>query len=214
MRVASRPSLLLAVGLMAGSSLLLADTLVMRDGKRIEGTLIGVRGDTIEFETSGWSRRTERFDRADVRRIEIDSYGSNSNGNRDDNYGGSSSSGYGRPSGMRQRTVYVEAARPWTDTGIEVRSGDTVYFEATGKVRWGKDRNDGPGGEGGSHTNPNRPIPDRPGAALIGRVGGDPFFIGKDEGPIRMRTRGRLELGINDDYLQDNSGQFRVTVYY
>lgn len=213
MRVAFRPSLLLAVGLMAGSSLLLADTLVLRDGKRVEGTLIGVRGDTIEFETSGWSRRTERFDRQDVRRIEIDSYGSNRDDDRDDRYGGSST-GYGRPSGLRQRTVYVEAARAWTDTGIEVRSGDTVYFEATGKVRWGKDRNDGPGGEGGSHKNPNRPIPDRPGASLIGRVGGDPFFVGKEEGPIRMRARGRLELGINDDYLQDNSGQFRVTIYY
>lgn len=218
MRVAFRPFLLLAGSLLAGSSWLLADTLILRDGKRVEGTLVGVRGDTIEFETSGWSRRTERYQRDEVRRIELDSYG-NSSG-RDDNYGSSSgstsgSTGYGRPSGLRQRTVYVTANTAWTDTGIELRNGDTVYFEASGKIRWGKDRNDDAGGERGSPRNPNRPIPDRAGAALIGRLGGDdPFFIGKEEGPIRVRGRGRLQLGVNDDFLQDNSGQLRVTVYY
>jgi hypothetical protein len=25
---------------------------------------------------------------------------------------------------------------------------------------------------------------------------------------------GRLSLGVNDDYLQDNSGSWRVTIYY
>jgi hypothetical protein len=29
-----------------------------------------------------------------------------------------------------------------------------------------------------------------------------------------MRESGRLFLGINDDVLADNSGNFRVTVYY
>jgi hypothetical protein len=29
-----------------------------------------------------------------------------------------------------------------------------------------------------------------------------------------MRAEGRLYLGINDDMLGDNSGAFRVTVYY
>jgi hypothetical protein len=29
-----------------------------------------------------------------------------------------------------------------------------------------------------------------------------------------MRQSGRLYLGINDEYLADNSGSFRVTVYY
>ncbi len=59
-----------------------------------------------------------------------------------------------------------------------------------------------------------RPIPSRPGAALIGRIGEDPFFIGDGGGPVRMRQSGRLYLGINDDYLADNSGHFRVTVYH
>jgi hypothetical protein len=29
-----------------------------------------------------------------------------------------------------------------------------------------------------------------------------------------MRSSGRLYLGVNDDFLADNSGNFRVTVYY
>ncbi len=37
-----------------------------------------------------------------------------------------------------------------------------------------------------------------------------------DTGPpaIRVRDGGRLYLGCNDDFLEDNSGSFRVTVYY
>ena len=74
---------------------------------------------------------------------------------------------------------------------------------------------DGPAGEGRNHYNASRPIPGRPGGALIGRIGnGDPFFIGDERGPIRMPDSGRLMLGVNDDYLQDNSGSWRVTVYY
>jgi hypothetical protein len=63
---------------------------------------------------------------------------------------------------------------------------------------------------------PGRPIPNRPAAALIGRVGetNEYFFIGDDSGPVRVRGCGRLFLGINDDFLGDNSGSFRVTVYY
>ena len=59
-------------------------------------------------------------------------------------------------------------------------------------------------------------MPNRNAAALIGRIGedGDPFFIGNDTGPIRMRAAGRLYLGINDDYLQDNTGSLRVVIMY
>jgi hypothetical protein len=107
------------------------------------------------------------------------------------------------------------AANQWTDAGVSVRAGQEVYFSSVGRTHWGKDRRDDAGGERNSPRNPSRPIPDRPAAALIGRIdNGDPFFIGKDDGPIRMRSSGRLSLGVNDDYLQDNSGDLRVTVYY
>jgi hypothetical protein len=41
-----------------------------------------------------------------------------------------------------------------------------------------------------------------------------PFFIGSDIQGIRVRGSGTLSLGVNDETLEDNSGAFRVTVYY
>ena len=187
-----------------------ADTLVLRNGRRVEGTLVGVSGDRIEFEEqSNGQPRSRTYDRYEVRRIEIDDSGA----------GGSSSSSGDQDSstsGMRERTVTVDARTDWNDTGIDVRRGQEVRFRASGQVRWGPDRSDGPGGEGGNHYNPNRPIPNRPGAALIAKVGNgaDVFFVGAEQEPISIRQSGRLYLGVNDDFLQDNSGSFRVIVYY
>lgn len=188
-----------------------ADTLVMRDGRRVQGELIAVRDGVIEFEGQRGlfgGRERIRVDRSDVARIELD----DSDRGRDSFNGG----GTGRPSGLREREVNVSAVMPWTDVGVTVRAGQAVYFSASGRVRWGPGRQDGPAGESGSPRNEARPIPSRPAAGLIGRVGeGDEiFFIGADTGAIRMRSNGRLYLGINDDMLGDNSGTFRVTIYY
>ena len=112
------------------------------------------------------------------------------------------------------KVMLVSASTAWSDSGVDVRAGQTIFFEAEGRVRWGRDRQDGPAGERNSPSNPNRPMGNRNAAALIGKIGNDLFFIGDDAGPIRMRSSGRLYLGINDDVLTDNSGNFRVVVYY
>jgi hypothetical protein len=190
----------LALGL---QSVLLADVLIFRDGRRVDGQLVAVRGDTIEFEQR--DGRVRRYDRNDVRSIQFDG---DTGGGRDDDRPG-------RP-GLRERSVAVDARRQWTDTGVDLRPGQEVAFSALGEVRWGPDRRDDAGGEKNSPFNANRPMPRRNAAALIGKVGenGDPFFIGEDRQPIRVRGGGRLFLGINDDFLQDNSGSFRVTISY
>jgi hypothetical protein len=192
-----------------GSLAAFADTLVLRNGRSYDGELVSVRNGRIEFRRD--NNRVERVSVEDVDRIEFSGRGRGSslydNDDRDRD---------GRPSGLREREVEVRASAAWTETNVEVRAGQDLWFDARGEIRWGPGRKDGPGGEGGSPRNPGRPIPSRPGASLIGKVGesGDPFFIGKDSGPIRVRGRGRLFLGINDDYLQDNSGAFRVIIYY
>ncbi len=178
---------------------LVADVLVLRDGRRVSGSLVEVRGDRIEFETS--EGRVRRYDRSDVRSILLDE------------------DGEGRPGSggaMRERTVNVDARRAWTDTGITVRNGQDVRFAAEGEVRWGPGRRDGADGERNSPHNRARPMPDRNAAALIGKIGedGDPFFIGNSRNVLRVRGSGRLFLGINDDYLQDNSGSLRVLIAY
>jgi len=187
-----------------------ADTLILRNGSRVQGELVSVRNGTIEFEErrSFGGGRTLRFDRDEVVRIEFDTYRDNTSG---------PGNSFGRPSGMRERPITVSANVAWNDTGIDVRAGQTVAFEAQGRVRWGRDRQDGPAGERNSPHNPGRPIPSRNAAALIGKIGSDSddiFFIGDDTGTMRMRGSGRLYLGINDDVLTDNSGNFRVVVYY
>jgi hypothetical protein len=189
-----------------------ADTLYLRNGQRVEGELIGFRNGQIEFEErrSFGGTRALRFDRDEVDRIDFQNsrYSNNNNNNNSSNLAG------GRPTGMREKQVTVSADVAWNDAGIEVRAGQTVYFEAQGRVRWGRDRQDGPAGERNSPSNPNRPMGNRNAAALIGKIGNDMFFIGDETGPVRMRAAGRLYLGINDDVLTDNSGNFRVVVYY
>ncbi len=188
-----------------------ADTLFLRDGSRVQGELIAIRNGQIEFEERrGFGGgRTLRFDRDEVDRIEFENrrYGGGNSNNNSNNFGG-------RPSGMRERQTIVSADVAWNDSGVDVRAGQTVYFEAQGRVRWGRDRQDGPAGERNSPSNPNRPMGNRNAAALIGRIGDDLFFIGDEAGPMRMRSSGRLFLGVNDDVLTDNSGNFRVVVYY
>ena len=187
-----------------------ADTLILRDGSRVRGELIAVRNGTIEFEErrNFGAGRTLRFDRDEVVRIEFETYRNNTGG---------SSNNLGRPTGMREKQVIVSGDVSWNDTGIDVRPGQTVYFESQGQVRWGRDRRDGPAGERNSPPNPGRPMPNRNAAALIGKIGndsGDLFFIGDETGAVRLRGSGRLFLGVNDDVLTDNSGNFRVVVYY
>jgi hypothetical protein len=191
-----------------------ADTLILRDGQRVEGELVGVRGGVIEFRERGFlgGGRVREYDRSDVRRIEIEDSGRG----RDEFDPRGGNDGGARPRGLREREIRVAAEVPFTSTGVQVREGQSLYFEAEGKVRWGKDRQDDAGGEHGSHYNANRPIPNRPGGALIGRIGegNDYFFIGNERGGTHMPGSGRLYLGINDDYLLDNSGSLRVIVYY
>lgn len=197
---------LVALGLSAG---LLADTLILRDGTRVQGRLVGVDRDTLEFEERGTGNRTviRAYHRNDVVRIEFDRGG----------YEPTAPPVPTRPSGLRERLVIVSGDVAWNDAGFDVRAGQEIWLESSGTVWWGRDRRDGPAGERNSPRNDARPMPTRNAAALIGKVGAmstDYFFIGAEQGPIRMRASGRLFLGVNDDFLDDNRGNFRVIVYY
>src|SRR5262245_49330434 len=100
---------------------LVADTLVLRNGTRIEGELLAVRNGRIEFEQRRGFGRGQRveFDRDEVVRIEFD----DPREARRDN-------GPTRPYGMRERTAIVMANTAWSDTSVDVRSGQTIYFSA------------------------------------------------------------------------------------
>lgn len=197
-----------ATAVFLAAAVLHADTLVLRDGRRVEGRLIGAGEDVIEFEERG---RMRRFARGDVRAIELESmvYGRPVEDLRP--------ARPARPRGLREREVIVSGDVPFVDAGIDVQDGQRIYFESIGTVWWRRNRKDGPAGNSREDYNPKLPLPRRPLAALIGKVGQDSsdlFFIGDDPGPIRVRGAGRLFLGVNDDYFGDNHGNFRVVVFY
>ena len=187
-------------------SALSADTLVLKDGRRIDGLLVGARDGVIEFEQKRPQGGRERLsiDRVDVVRIELDE---------------------GAPAvdaplsaagSARSRDVVVDARIAWTDAGIDVAAGQVLSFYATDRIRWAPGRRDGPDGEHNSPPGPSRPVPNERRAALIGRIGDgrEYFLIGSRREGIRMREAGRLYLGINDESLNDNAGSFRVSIRY
>jgi Ca2+-binding EF-hand superfamily protein len=116
--------------------------------------------------------------------------------------------------GTSGRTVVVDGTRRWVDTGVDVRSGETVAIQAEGTV--GLSDNDadvaGPGGSRSGRRAQGAPLPDQPAGALIARIDDSaPIFIG-DRQTFTANRSGRLYLSVNDDHLLDNRGQFRVTV--
>jgi hypothetical protein len=172
----------------------------------VQGELLGVFGREIEFEDrSGSGRRILRVPRADIARIEF----------QDDRSGNNQDAGVVIPRRLRERTVVVNSTDAWNDTGIELRAGQEVYFQTSGQVTWSPNRRVDANGTRNSKPDTDRPLPDRPSGALIGRIGErDVFFIGLDVGPYRVRANGRLYLGVNDDEMGDNAGSFRVLVSY
>ena len=113
------------------------------------------------------------------------------------------------PGGM---TIRVPANQQWTDTGINVRRGERVLFYATGDIQAGN--NISAGVAGSPVLDQSRmPLKSAAGASLIGKVGNSsPFYVGWNPNPISMNANGRLYLGINDDNVNDNSGEFTVVV--
>ena len=201
----------LALALLAATAAVSADTLVFRDGRRVDGDLVAVTGDTVEFRERRGRGRLLRVDRDEVRALELNSGSSDVHD--------AANVLPPRPRGLREKDVLVSGDVPFVDTGIDVRSGQPIYFESAGNVWWKPDERTGPAGENGSdrERDSRRPMPRRPTGALIAKVGhesADLFFVGADPGPIRVRSTGRLFLGVNDDYVQDNHGNFRVVVYY
>ena len=226
MRTANRAVVaLVALVLICGAAALSADILVLRDGTRLQGQLVSVQRGVIEFREDRGLRDSSviQVPRDEVLRIDFEqprAVDDRGRGREGEGRGmeGRGPLGRGRPNGLREREVWVSATALWTDTGLDVRDGQVVYFTTHGgDIEWRRGVRTRADGDPNAPYSPRRPIPGRPAGALIAKVGGnsgDYFFLGDDEGPVRMRTGGRLFLGINDDNLADNRGAFRVTVYF
>jgi hypothetical protein len=114
------------------------------------------------------------------------------------------------------RSVVVPSNVQWTNTGFNVSRGQYLRFEPSGEIRLstnGEDIGHAAGATTGRMA-PNATIPTIPVGALIGRVGnGQPFSIGDTTTAFDMPDNGRLFLGVNDDHVADNSGNYVVKIW-
>ena len=111
--------------------------------------------------------------------------------------------------------ITVQANQAWTNTGITVRQGRAMTFSTTGEIQLSDDPNDIANADGSKKARyaTNAPLGKVLAGALIGRIGpnGQPFPIGNMPS-ISAPASGVLFLGINDDEVRDNRGNFQVVV--
>jgi hypothetical protein len=175
-----------------------ADTVYLRDGRTVRGTVLGfingrfavrltapITPPTV-MQTPAQSANTARISgeigdivfirTRDIERVEID----------------------GRSLDEARyltRTVQVELGPNWVDTGIDLRRGERVQINASGVIVAGRTRIT-PGGL--RTTDPNAPLPRAAEGVLIGAVGNDP------NSPI-------IEIGINREFIADDDGRLYLT---
>jgi hypothetical protein len=188
---------------------------VLRNGERLEATLYDIAGThplRLSFDTPGGRRELTSND---VARIHLIRSARPQQTRAED-------TGVAAPTGeapiARRRLVNpvtrtVPANVRWTDTGIDVREGDVLHFQADGVVRLNADGTDTAHADGSDKGRrlSEGPLPGESAGALVGRIGNSqPFRIGR-EASVPMLETGRLFLGTNDDHVDDNSGEFIVT---
>lgn len=128
---------------------------------------------------------------------------------------------------MPATVIRVVPDRPWTDSGLVVKKGDSIFFTATGEVVWAtritRSSADGIKGSPGWHVGEG---------GLVGRVDDSKAFdIGARVGlfpdrharpphhpfpppPLRMPRDGKLLLGFKAFMPGENKGNFEVTIRY
>jgi hypothetical protein len=190
-----RKIILALIIVMAAASFAVADTVYLRDGRTIHGTLLGfingrfvVRVDprfsTLPSATTDPSvagRRANEgeiqyFRPDEVERIEID--GRSIEDTRSES-----------------RTVQVTLDSNWVDSGIELRRNERVQVSATGTIVVGRTRITP---DGLRSNDPAAPLPNAREGELIGAIGDDA------SAPI-------LELGSTREFVADRNGRLYLT---
>ncbi len=184
------------------------------DGKIYEGKMVAFKFNTIYFNVYKFGKihRTDRFPLYQIWKIEFNEppkKGLESPFEIEQNYDR-------MRKGKRSKKVFLLGNQKWFDTGIDVNIGDEILFSASGSIRLDEKTSVFQGGEEYVNWKGDKPLPNQPTGAVIGRVGknGELFYIGDDRAPFQMVEKGKLFIGINDFDCSNNSGQFIVTVYF
>ena len=170
------------------TSVAVADTLYLRDGRTLRGTLLGFINGRFAFKVSAMQSgpstapvrpedgEIQLIRPSEVDRIEID-------GRSLDELR------------YESRNVEVQLSPNWIDSGIDVRSGERVQISASGIILVGRSRITP---DGLRTTDPMSPLPNAAEGKLIGSIGNDP------NAPI-------LELGTSHEFVADKNGRLFLT---
>jgi hypothetical protein len=200
-----RKIILALVTIILLASVSVADTLYLRDGRSLRGTLLGFINGRFAFRVSSpratpGSMTTTRdegeiqfFRPNEVDKIEID--GRSLDELRFDT-----------------RTVEVTLGPNWIDSGIDLRRGERVQTTASGTILAGRSRITPDGLRNGD---PSAPLPRAAEGLLIGAIGNDPNSAVLELGSSREFAAdrdGRLYLTANRGSYTDARGSFTVQI--
>ncbi|HXG87227.1 MAG TPA: hypothetical protein VNJ02_02740 [Vicinamibacterales bacterium] len=196
---------------------------LLRDGSSWSGQFIDVRGGEetaaqgethmLHFRTTNGEERRIPLD--SVARIYLGNFpgGSTTVNNNNNNNNPPPTSNEPIPAGA----IRVPGNSTWVATALSVRRGDVVRFNATGRVQLSDDGEDVAHAAGSLRQRRanGSPLPANFAGALIGKVGNSaPFAIGDQSNAVTMPADGQLFLGVNDDEVGDNRGEFVVTLQH
>ena len=166
-----------------------ADTIYLRDGRQLRGTLLGFQSGRFVFRVEprystdssvarnrGNEGDVQYFRPEDVDRIEIEGRSLDE-------------------ARFQTRNVQVALDSNWIDSGVFVRRGERVQVSATGVITVGRMRITP---DGARSTDPSAPLPNAPEGKLIGAIGND------SSAPI-------IELGSNREFTADRNGRLFLT---
>ena len=181
---------------------------LLRGGESLQGRFVEIRGSGNQPQELIFRTTT-----GDERRIPIDKVARIYFGNFPMTTMAENAPGAQSAEPLPAGAIRVPGNSAWVATPLTVRKGDRVVFNVTGQVQLSSDTDD-VAQSAGSLTQrraPNAPLPQNLAGALIARVGNSaPFPIGNVTTPVTMPADGQLYLGVNDDEVSDNRGEFVV----
>jgi hypothetical protein len=184
------------------ASFVAADTIYLRDGRSVRGTLLGfingrfavrVNNARVDNNTAREDGEIVFFRPNEVERIEIDGRSLD-----DLRY--------------ETKTVEVTLAPNWIDSGIDLRRNERVQVSASGTIVAGRSRITP---DGLRSTDPTAPLPRAAEGVLIGAVGEDsnaPIIELGGSREFAAERDGRLYLTVNRGSYTDARGAFTVQI--
>ena len=182
---------------------------ILRNGSSWTGQFVDVRGGEASAAPGTQHALVFRASNGEERRVDLGQVGRIYLGNYP-----YTAAVNNTPTAVPAGAIRVPGNAAWVPTGILVRSGDRISFNTSGQVQLSEDPGDVAEAAGSARGRKaaGSPIPNDLSGALIARIGrGAPFAIGNQES-VTMPARGELFLGVNDDHVGDNRGEFLVQI--